>query len=72
MAYDGQYKVITGYDLKSKRNSPEWTIYSKQVQGIPPIVFDLKEDQQETKDLSANMPAQAHRLLQILQANAAA
>jgi len=72
MAYDGQYKVITGYDVKSKRNSPEWTIYSKQVRGIPPVVFDLKEDPKETEDLAANMPAQAHKLLQILQANAAA
>ena len=72
MAYDGQYKVITGYDVKSKRNSPEWTIYSKQVQGIPSVIFDLKQDPKETEDLSANMPGQAHKLLQILQANAAA
>jgi arylsulfatase len=67
MAYDGQYKVITGYDMKSKRNDPTWTVYSKQIKGVPPIVFDLDHDFEEKRDISSNMPAQAKKLLQLLQ-----
>jgi choline-sulfatase len=71
MAWDGQYKAITGFDLAHKRNSPEWTVDSREIQGVHPLIFDLARDPGENADLSASMPAQGKRLLQMLAERAA-
>jgi arylsulfatase A-like enzyme len=65
MAYDGQYKVIRGFDPK-RSNSAEWTVTAKEVQGLPPMVFDEVHDPWEEKDLADSIPSQAQKLLEVL------
>jgi len=68
MAVDDQYKVIRGFNPHGGRNSPEWTVHSKEVQGLPPLVFDLAHDPKENRNLAASMPHGAHQLLEALPA----
>ena len=70
MAFDGEYKAITGFNPHLKRNSPDWTISSPQIQGVAPLVFDLAHDPGENTDLHAAKPAAGERLLKMLAANA--
>ncbi|MBS1800593.1 MAG: sulfatase-like hydrolase/transferase [Acidobacteria bacterium] len=67
MVCDGRYKAITGYDVKSRHTKPTWTIYSREVKGTPPAVFDLEQDPSEHVDLYAKMPMRAKSLLQLLE-----
>ncbi len=71
MAFDGEYKAVTGFNPSRGRNSPDWTTSSPQIQGVAPLVFDLAHDPGENNDLYAAKPAQGERLLQMLAANAA-
>jgi arylsulfatase A-like enzyme len=65
MAYDGRYKVICGFD-PSIVNPAEWTIDVKEVRDAPPLVFDLKEDPWEDRNLAKSIPAPAQHLLEQL------
>jgi arylsulfatase len=71
MAFDGEYKAITGFVPNLKRNSPEWTTNSWQIQGAAPVIFNLASDPGENTDLYAAKPARGERLLRMLAANAA-
>ncbi|MEO6981484.1 MAG: sulfatase-like hydrolase/transferase [Edaphobacter sp.] len=66
MVVDDQYKVIRGFSPNKGRNSPDWTVHSKEVQGLPPLVFDMAHDPKENRDLAAAMPQGAKRLLDML------
>ncbi len=70
MAFDGEYKAITGFDPRRGPNSPDWTTTAPRIQGVPPLVFDLRHDPGENADLYAARPAGGERLLQLLAANA--
>jgi choline-sulfatase len=67
LAFDGEYKVIRGYNPRS-HNSPEWTVYSKEVQNLPPLVFDISHDPTENRNLAASMPQKAQQLMKMLPA----
>ncbi len=71
MAFDGEYKAITGFNPSLNRNSPDWTTFSPQIQGAAPLVFDLAHDPGENTDLYATKPARGERLLHMLAANTA-
>jgi len=80
MAFDGQYKVITGFDPergvdgihKAKSvgggNGAEMSKYEPEVLARPPMVFDLAKDPTETRDISHSMPDAARALLKDLSA----
>lgn len=72
MAFDGEYKVITGFDPNLKQNSPAWTPLSPQIHGVAPLVFDLTNDPGENKDLHATKSSRGEQLLRMLAANTAA
>lgn len=63
MAWDGEYKVITGFNPAEKRNSPDWRLHAAQVKDVQPLVFDLSSDPGENRDLYSVMPAQGRQLL---------
>lgn len=71
MAYDGEFKAITGFDPSVKYNSPDWTVCSPQIRKVAPLVFDLGRDPGENTDLYGAGPAAGERLLRMLAANAA-
>ena len=70
MAFDGEYKAVTGFNPRLKHNSPDWTISAPQIQGVAPLIFDLAHDPGENTDLYAAKPAAGERLLNMLAANA--
>jgi arylsulfatase len=69
MAFDGEYKVITGFNPSLKHNSPDWVVFSPQIQGVAPLVFDLTHDPGENKDLHATKSLRGEQLLRMLAAN---
>jgi choline-sulfatase len=71
MAFDGRYKVITGFPAKNLKINDEWTPVSKEVAGVKPMVFDLMSDPKENQDLFDAMPADAAKLLERLKASQA-
>lgn len=71
MVWDGEYKVITGFDASRKRNSSDWAVDSPQIRGVNPLIFDLASDPGENKDLFAAMPARGRQLLHMLAAHSA-
>lgn len=71
MAFDGEYKVITGFNSKLERNNPNWTPSSRQVQELRPLVFDVANDAGENADLSGVMPNAGKHLLDKLAAHTA-
>jgi choline-sulfatase len=66
MAFDGELKAVTGFDPRLARNSPDWTTSSPEIQHVAPLVFDLGADPGENRNLSAERPAAADRLLRML------
>jgi len=69
LAFDGRYKVITGYDPAIPGNeSDDISKYTPNVLARPPIVFDLVNDPEEANDISGSMPSAARGLLKKLQA----
>jgi arylsulfatase len=66
MAYDGQYKVVRGFNANLQHNSSVWTPCSKEVQGLPLLAFDLIHDPRENANLAPNMPAGAQRVLEMV------
>jgi arylsulfatase len=66
MAYDGQYKVVRGFNTALQHNSSEWTPCSKEVQGLPLLAFDLVQDPKENTNLSLDMPRGAQRVLEMV------
>ena len=71
MAFDGEYKVITGFNPKLERNNPDWTPSSRQVQELRPLIFDVANDAGENADLSGAMPNAGKHLLDMLAAHTA-
>ncbi len=71
MAFDGEYKAVTGFNPRLKQNSPDWAPSSAQIQGVAPLVFDRSNDPGENRDLYVAKTAQGEHLLQMLMANAA-
>jgi hypothetical protein len=65
-AYDGQYKVVRGFNANLQHNSSVWTPCSKEVQGLPLLAFDLIHDPRENANLAPNMPAGAQRVLEMV------
>jgi arylsulfatase A-like enzyme len=65
MVYDGQYKVVCGFDPQ-RVNPAEWRPNQKEIRGIPPMAFDLAADPNEQRDLGNAMPAAARRLLELM------
>ena len=72
MAFDGEYKVITGFNPNLKHNNQDWTPLSPQIHGVAPLVFDLANDPGENKDLYATKSSRGEQLLRTLEANTAA
>ena len=70
LAFDGQYKVITGFNPKIARIGDDWTPSSKEVEGVQTLVFDLSQDPYENKDLFQEMPSAAGKLLEKLSSSA--
>ena len=68
LVFDGQYKVITGFNPEISKISDDWTPSSPEVEGAQPIVFDLIHDPRENADLFTQMPSAAGRLLKMLPA----
>jgi arylsulfatase A-like enzyme len=66
LAFDGQYKVVRGFNADLPHNSSEWTPCSKEVQGLPLLAFDLAHDPKENTNLAASMPSRAKRVLEML------
>jgi arylsulfatase A-like enzyme len=62
MAYDGRYKVVRSFN-PAISNPAEWTPTTKEVQGFPPVAFDLAEDPKELNNLGSALPSEAQRLL---------
>ena len=71
MAFDGEYKAITGFNPSLRQNSPDWTVSARQIHGVAPLVFDRANDPGENTDLYTARPARGERLLEMLAANAA-
>jgi arylsulfatase A-like enzyme len=71
MAFDGEYKAITGFNPNRAINSPDWTPVSPQVADMRPLIFDLAKDAGENADLYAAMPNGGKHLLNLLAARAA-
>lgn len=63
LAFNGQYKVITGFDRVHGRNSADISMFEPEVLTRPPIVFDLIQDPGENHDISRSMPSAAQVLL---------
>ena len=71
MAFDGEYKAITGFNPSLKQNSPDWTVSARQIHGVAPLVFDRAHDPGENTDLYTARTVRGERLLEMLAANAA-
>lgn len=64
MAWDGRYKVITGFaPQKDASNDQNLSRYAPEVASRPPMVFDTHTDPDELHDLAKAMPPQAKALL---------
>lgn len=69
MAFDGRYKVITGFAPGlGEKNAVGMSKYEPEVLARPPIVFDLPQDPTETSDISNSMPDATRALLKDLSA----
>ena len=71
MAFDGEWKAITGFDAKRAQNDPGWTASSPQIAGLGPMVFDLRRDPDENSNLAEAMPVRGRELLDMLAERAA-
>jgi arylsulfatase len=64
MAWDGQYKVITGFDPSlTARNDDSMSMYEPVAIGRPVMVFDSQRDKAEQNPLKGSLPPQATELL---------
>lgn len=71
LVWDGEYKVVTGFNAADKRNDPDWALNAPQVAGVKPLVFDMPSDPGENRDLYSVMPARGRHLLEMLNAHTA-
>lgn len=56
MAWDGRYKLITGYDLDAARPNKQ------EKPNLPPILFDLESDPLENRNVAERAPEHVKRL----------
>lgn len=69
MAWDGRYKVVIGFSQALDfDNDQKRTRWEPQLLSLPPLVFDLKNDPNETNDIASHMPEAASAMLRDLRA----
>lgn len=66
MVWDGRYKLMTGFD--PTRRNLRTPVTPEEQKSIPPILFDLRADPLENKDLVAANATRARDLAQLLSA----
>lgn len=71
MAFDGEWKAISGFDAKRAHNDPGWSACSPQIAGVGPMMFDLGNDPGENRNVAGTMPARGKQLLDMLADRAA-
>ena len=60
MAWDGRYKLITGFDVTSAQQNRE------RAAAAPPVLFDLESDPLEERNIADKAPEQVKRLREAL------
>jgi len=63
--FDGRYKLIRGYTPGMRMSGSGLPAY-REKKDLPPLLFDLREDPLEDRNIAAEAPAEVQRLTELL------